>query len=226
MPTPFHSRALLTWALAAAVTLAGCASTREPDESLAGATPSNVAQGVLPALGELPVLMLPVQRAAVEPGLPWTLPGGAAGATRMADSVLNDVLVLRGAGSKWQFAEQARRTARRNPTYVADPDALAVNSLARLRPGDALLEPLASELRGLVALGDARHVLLPVELRAQPAEGDPPGTARMVLLLAAVDARLSQLLWMGPIAGDPATAFNAAAVESVAAKLADLVVAR
>src|SRR5690606_10499388 len=122
--------------------------------------------------------------------------------------------------------EQARRTARRNPTYVADPDALAVNSLARLRPGDALLEPLASELRGLVALGDARHVLLPVELRAQPAEGDPPGTARMVLLLAAVDARLSQLLWMGPIAGDPATAFNAAAVESVAAKLADLVVAR
>src|SRR5690606_2258288 len=143
-----------------------------------------------------------------------------------ADSLISDVLVLRGAGSKWLFADAARRSARRNPTYVANPDALAVSALARLRPGDPVPEPLASEIRGLVSLGDARHVLLPVELRGQPLEGDPPGTGRAMLLIAAIDARMSQLLWMGPVMGEPAPEFDAAAVESAVAKLADLIMTR
>lgn len=180
----------------------------------------------MPALGELPVLVLPVQRVAVDGGLDWTPPGGARATLRMADSLINDVLVMRGAGSKWQFAEDARRAARRNPTYVSNPDALAVSSLNRLAPGDPLPEPLASELRTLVAMGDARHVLLPVELRGHAETGGEVVVGRAVLIVAVMDARLSQLLWIGPVMGEPAPEFTAAAVESAVAKLADLIVAR
>lgn len=183
------------------------------------------AQGVFPALAELPVLVVPVQRASgtSEPG--WRPPGGNA-ARQLADSIISDALLMRGAGSKWQFAEEARRVARRNPTHAADPDALAVSSLFSLRAGDALLEPLASELRGLVALGEARHVLVPMAMHAERDESDPPGTARVVFTIAVVDARLSRVLWIGPVPGEPATEFNAAAIESAATNLANLIVAR
>lgn len=233
MLTPSHFGArdgrsvpVMACSLLAAVVLAGCSSTRQPDPPLGGAGASTVAEGVMPALGELPVLVLPVQRVVVDGALGWAAPGGARSAAQMSDSVISDVLVMRGAGSKWQFADHARRTARRNPTYAADPDALAVGALARLRPGDAIPEPLASEIRGLVALGEARHVLLPVEVRAHRVDTDPDGTGRVSLLIAAIDARLSQLLWIGPVMGDPSQEFTAAAMESAAARLADLILAR
>lgn len=224
MQTPIRFPTILATLAVAAVLALGCAPRQQP--GVPAGTPATAPADILPGLAELPVLVAPVQRASVTPGLGWTLPGGEAGTRRMADSVLADVLVMRGAGRNWQFADAVRRAARRNPTYAADPDALAIGALGRLKPGDTLPEPLASQLRGLVALSDARHVLLPLELRAEPPEGEGSGTGRATLLVAAVDARLSQLLWLGPVSGAPAPGFTPAAVESAAAHLADLILAR
>jgi hypothetical protein len=60
---------------------------------------------------------------------------------------------------------------------------------APARADGAVPDPLASQLRTVVALNDARYALVPAELRVSR---DRAGTARLVLRLALVDARASQ----------------------------------
>lgn len=139
------------------------------------------------------------------------------------DAELSAALEQREATPQWVFAEELGRAAARNPTYAPDPYALA---LGRLRPPirrsvGQLPEPLASQLRTLVALFDnARYVLLPVEIRFEPAEN---GTGRAVLFLVLVDARLSQPVWMGEVAGVAESDFSPALAATLAARVADLV---
>jgi hypothetical protein len=86
-----------------------------------------------------------------------------------------------------------------------------------------LTEPLASQLRTLIALHeDARLVLAPVELRFEPAGTGGRGVLRLVL----VDPRMSVTRWIGEIASDPAPAYGPVISASIASKLANLVAAR
>ena len=67
---------------------------------------------------------------------------------------------------------------RRNPTYATDPHALAEEPLRSpsLSGDQRLPEPIASQLRTIVALhDDARLVLAPVELRIEAATGGQRG---------------------------------------------------
>jgi hypothetical protein len=67
---------------------------------------------------------------------------------------------------------------------------------------------------------DARLVLAPVELRLEPAG---PAAGRGVLRLVLMDARMSNIRWIGSVGGDSAGAYGPAVTASVAAKLAGVV---
>jgi hypothetical protein len=84
-----------------------------------------------------------------------------------------------------------------------------------------LPEPLASQIRTMVALhDDVRLVLAPVELRLEKA-GATGG--RGILRLVLVDARASNVRWIGQVAGDEAPAFGPVVTASLAARLANVV---
>lgn len=138
------------------------------------------------------------------------------------DSAIERVLGERGFRTSWVYPEALARSAKRNAGYVADPYALAAD---RLRPlarttDNRLREPLATQMRGLVALNDARYAVFPVELRFEPAGR---GVARPVVRVVLIDARLSTVRWQGDVRGEPAAELTPALLDSVASSLANLV---
>jgi hypothetical protein len=139
------------------------------------------------------------------------------------DATLSAALTERGMGSAWALPADVVRAAKRNAPYAADPHALAVTGLLprRTAPTDDLAQPLASQLRMLVALTDARYALVPVELRLEKGVG----AGRAVLHLALLDARAAQVTWAGDVAGDTASTLSPALAASVAMRVADLIAA-
>ena len=140
------------------------------------------------------------------------------------DSAIERSLGDRGFRTSWTYPPALARSAKRNAGYVTDPYSLAAE---RLRSGvrmadDRLAEPLASQLRGIVAVTDARYALFPVELRFERAAD---GMIRPVLHVALLDARGSSVRWMGDVRGAAATNITPTTLESVAFALADLVAA-
>lgn len=222
-------------ALALPALLAACAS--RPAGTVTAGAPASGAPAAAPEIarplgglvGER-VAVAPVQRLRV---LDSTLAGGAsaadvAGYLRGLDSAIAVAAAER--SSAWVYAPAVSRTAGRNPTYSPDVHRLAVSPLLpgrRLGPDNAVPDPLASQLRTLVALNDARHVVVPAELRLEPAPG--AARARLVLRIALVDARASQLRWGGEIAADlapaPAPALSPRAAATLATRFADLIAA-
>lgn len=130
----------------------------------------------------------------------------------------------RGFRTKWVFPEQLVRSAQRNAAHSPDPRALAAEGLrplARRRSDGQLGEPLASQLRALVALHGARYALFPVELRFEKIGG----SGRAVLHVLLLDARLSRATWGGDVRGDTASTYGRGAIASVANNLGDLIAA-
>jgi hypothetical protein len=130
------------------------------------------------------------------------------------DSAVQAVLAERGIGKKWGYAADVIRAARRNPTYASDPHSLGVGRWRNTPPqaGEELPGVLADNLRSVTALGDARHVLIPVELRAA---GDA-----VVLRLVMVDTRTRTVTW----AGDLLSPAGARMIEELATRVANLIV--
>lgn len=184
------------------------ASLRRPFEGLAGQH----------------ILVLPMQYLIFADSLGW---GGQAPPVRVylqtVDEEITFALRERGLQANWTFSDAVTRSAKRNVGFAADPHALEAGQLRTgAKVDDFLLrEPLASQLRSLIALNDARYVLFPVELRFGNAEGTAAGQAR--LRIAIVDARRSQLQWAGDIVGAPANTFSPAIAADLASRLADLI---
>jgi hypothetical protein len=143
---------------------------------------------------------------------------------RSLDDAIGTELAARGLKSQWIFPPDLARAARRNPTYAVDPYALAADPLRapHLAPADKLREPLASQIRTMIALHDARVVLLPVELRF---EKDRTGQGIAVLRLALLDGRLSEVRWVGEVRSTPSATLSPDVVSSLAAHLGDLIAA-
>jgi hypothetical protein len=129
----------------------------------------------------------------------------------------------RGVKRVWVFSPAVDAMVRRNAAYAPDPHALAAQWLRFPGPKrlpEQIPEPLASQLRTLVALQeDGQLVMLPVELRFEPADA---GQERAVLRVVVIDARRSKIIWMADVASDPAPAFGPALAASLAGHLADL----
>jgi hypothetical protein len=214
------------------VAAAGCANAGP-------ATAQAPASRPLAAFAARPVLVLPTRYLGPDGSLGWGAQIGD------PESYLGDIdaeivfaLGARGVKNMWVFPSAIAASVRRNPTYAADPHQLAADWLRppMKKPPEQLPEPIASQLRSLVALQEgAQYVLLPVEVRFEPVELAASATAatgaavaadragRAVLRVVLLDARRSRIVWMGDVSSDPSSSFSPALAASAAEHLADLV---
>ena len=161
------------------------------------------------------------QRVAVTPVQAWradslgwsaNAPGDSLRAA--LDSAIAREFRERGMASRWAYAADVMRSARRNPTLRADPAMLGIGRWRGMPPkaGDPVPQVVADNLRTVSALGDTRYALIPVELRGA---GDDA-----VLRVVIADTRRRIVVWTADLiaAGSPD------ATAAVARRLADLVV--
>jgi hypothetical protein len=213
----------LGWALAVSATACGGSS---PQTQAQAPAPRELPEHSLSGLAAQHVVLLPTYAARIDPKLAWSSAvGRLADVQRTLDADLLAALEERGLRKVWIFPEDLAQSHRRNASYSTDPYALAEEPLrsSLLAVDQRLPEPLASQLRTLIALHeDARLVLAPVELRLEPAGTGGRGVLRLVL----VDPRMSVTRWIGEVASDPAPAYGPVISASIASKLANLVTAR
>ena len=154
--------------------------------------------------------------------------GRARDVLRTMDADIAAALEDRGLRRGWVLPSDLSQSYTRNPTYAPDPYALAEESLRSptFTVGTRLSEPLASQLRTMIALHEnARLVLVPVELRLERA-GTGTTAARAALRLALLDPRFSEARWVGEVRGDTASTLTPELTASVARKLVDLIAQR
>jgi hypothetical protein len=178
----------------------------------------------LSGLARQHIILLPTYAVRVAPGLDWSASiGRPIDVQHTLDADIHAALEERGIDKTWVFPAQLEQAFKRNSTYAADPYTLAEEPLRgpALAADARLPEPLASQIRTMVALhDDVRLVLAPVELRLEKA-GVSGG--RGVLRLVLLDARASNVRWIGQVAGDEAPAFGPVVTASLAARLANVV---
>jgi hypothetical protein len=141
------------------------------------------------------------------------------------DDALEAELGARGLKSRWVFPDALVRAGRINPAYAVDPYTIAASPLRgdKVAADARLADPLASQLRTMIALQEsARVILIPVELRFDKM-ADGRGVA--VVRLALVDGRLSEVRWMGDVSSAPAATFSRDLLTSLVAHTADLIAA-
>jgi len=196
-----------------------------------GGSPRNQPQSAAPsrplaALAGQRVVVLPVHYLRGGDSLGW---GAQTGATREYLGGLDDEIAFalkeRGFQTAWAFPEDVKRTARRNSAYVSDPHSLAaegMRGLLRTEKDRRVLDPLATQIRSLVGLLDARFALLPVEVRF---EKTPNGSGVALLRIVLIDARASEVTWQADIMSDPSPTLSPALLASLAGHLADLIAA-
>jgi hypothetical protein len=170
------------------------------------------------------IAVLPTYTVRVMPGLSWASSVGSTSELRKTlDADIASAFDERGLRKAWLFPEELERSYKRNTTYAADPYSLAEEPLRApaLMVDARLPEPFASQIRTLVALhDDTRLVLAPVELRLEPTGA---GRGRGVLRLVLVDARTSNVRWIGEIPSDTVSTFGPVITADIAAKLANVV---
>jgi hypothetical protein len=172
------------------------------------------------------VIVTPLNRLREADALGWTqqIPRSRE-FMRAFDAALETELGARGLGTRWVYAGALERAARSNPSHAVDPYTL---TLAPLRSAEAvagrrLADPLASQLRTMIALQEsARVLMLPVELSFDRL-ADGRGVA--VLRLAVVDGRTTEIRWLGDVRSDPTSDFSRELLTSLAARTADLIAA-
>jgi hypothetical protein len=214
MRTSAHHLLLI---LATALVVAACggkntASTQSaPDLTLA-------------SLAAQRIVVLPTYTARAAPELEWTEAiGRLRDLPRALDTAIANALADRGATKGWILPDALAASHRRNASYGADPYMLAEEPLrsTSLARAQRLPEPLASQVRTIVALHDeARYLLAPVELRFERA-GSTMGRATLRLVL--LDARASEVRWLGDVRTDSVPAYTRNLLVIVASRVADLV---
>lgn len=171
------------------------------------------------------MLIAPTQSIKVAPELAWTGLPRTADILAALDRAVSDSLRARVGDPQWVYPNALLESAQNNPTYATDPRALSVQPLkaSKLVIAQRLPEPLASQLRTMLALHDGRLILIPVELRF---ERTATGVAHPALRLVLVDPRLSEIKWFGDVAGLDSPTFSNAFTAQIAGRIADLFVAK
>ena len=210
-----------------AALLYGCAS--------APAKPAEEAQPLNPLAAMIgrQLLVLPAQFLAVgNSGGGWDIVPAGPSLLPILDQEIEDVFRARGVRNNWTFARQITEAANRNGGLVGDPRELHATGIRRVKPGDTPLpEPLASDIRNLVALTSARYVLIPLEVHLDTKDNVRTGAMRVLL----VDSRTARVTWADDIDAPPdrdplvvSDAFTPYGfrrlAKVLAAKLADMVV--
>jgi hypothetical protein len=207
-----------------AVIEGGTASGQQPSSSKpvqGGAQPQTSRRPLEALVGEH-ILVLPAQYVTFADSLGWagTIPS-IRDYLGTLDDELTFALAERGLKGRWTFADGITRAVKRNPQITADPHAIDATEVRIGSHPDEwqLHDPFASQLRSLIALSEARYVLIPVELRLSSSHGLGHATLHVVL----IDARRSHVQWMGDISGAPMAKFTPAIAADIASRLAEMV---
>jgi hypothetical protein len=202
--------------------LASCGGNKVAAEAPAPA-PLEPQARPLAALAAQHVIVAPTYRLRGADALGW---GTQIPKSREYLKTLDDEIALvlgeRGLKTQWIYPADLVRSMRKNPTYAIDPYTLAADPLRNpnLPAGAKLTDPLVTQLRTLVALQDARAVLMPVELRF---EKDKSGQGIAILRLALLDGRLGEVRWVSEVKSDPSPTLSRALLTGLAGRIADLI---
>jgi hypothetical protein len=197
----------------------GCSSSSKPATAPAP-------ERALAGMAGQHVIVTPAYAFVMAPDVGWSV-SRPTEVLRTLDADIAAALEERGLKGQWIFASSLVQNYQRNPTYATDPYKLSMEQLRSpaLESGALLGEPLASQLRTMIALTDARYVLAPVELKVEHVGTGRSGGGRGELRLVLIDARRSDVRWIGRVDGDTSATMGPAVTASVAAKVADLVTA-
>ena len=175
-------------------------------------------------------IVAPTSAIRIAPELSWSSQAAPRELLRALDDDIGAALAERGLKTNWVMPADLALSYKRNPTYATDPYALAEESLRSpgFTVGTRLTEPLASQLRTMIALHEnARAVLLPIELRFERADAtSSAGMARATLRLALVDPRFSEARWVGTVNSDTTSADPRVLTRALARGVADLIISR
>jgi hypothetical protein len=136
------------------------------------------------------------------------------------DSLLSEALNEHGLSGTWATPAEVIRSAKRNG--MGDPRNLGAFPIRYGVDKDAQLpDPLAGNLRRVVALHDARYTLVPVELHVNAEKTGGHLGVRLLL----VDARLNAPLWQADLIGVSGASYTPMMLQKLATRVAELVVA-
>ena len=204
--------------LAAFVAL-GAACASKPPETDASPT----VMRPLERMAGQQIVVFPVQYLASTDTLGWQqqIPNRAAYLAALDDQI-EAAMTSRGIKS-WAFGREVERASKMNSILMTDARSLSAEWLrGRTLPETTVRDPLAQQVRGLVALKGSRYALLPVEVRLQ---NRGPGTGVAILRVVMIDSRMALIKWVGEVESDPTRTFSPALAANVAAHFADLVLA-
>jgi hypothetical protein len=182
-------------------------------------------QGALPLspFAAHKVSVLPVQFLRADNGAPVSTVDWTTFRKELDDSI-GTAIAERGVGKKWAYAADVARMAKRNAGYVSDPYTLGAGSLRTrpLKPEEQAPRTVIDNMRSLIALGDSRYALVPVELAFARKDSAWVANLRLVLL----DGRAGQVVWFVDLPMEVGSAFGSAGAGALAQRVADLVASR
>lgn len=200
-----HHRTLHLAATLLFVAVPACAqATKEAKEPKAAPAPALL----LSPLAGQSIPVLPLTYIVADSAAGAALPTDLHTRLRWADSLIGEVLQMRGPEVTWLLGDELRRIARRAPGTINDPDKMG-QAMLRADGLKRIPDPLFSQLRMLAALTNGRQVMVPAAVRFQSA----PGGVRAEVVLVLADARSGALLWRSTpfaIAATPSAALAAA----------------
>jgi len=202
---------------------------RAPTPPSTTATPAEPVRS-LAALKAVPIVVTPAHTVRGGDVMGWSSRLVSREFLRGLDAEIAYVLRERGMDSVWRLPERLMADYRRNPTLGVNPQQLSADQLRNpaLKVAQRVMEPLATQLRALAALHDGRLVLVPVEVRFEPegtAPAGQPAPGRAVLRLVLVDARSTEVRWIGEVKSDVATSPSKAVEATLGLRVGDLVTA-
>jgi hypothetical protein len=208
MKKAFRRSSLLSLVFAAA-----CASAGAP-----GADPASDT-ALLSGYSGRAVLVLPLQQVSETPGLSLSRSDAAAAFREEMDYEIRFAFGD-SPPARWVFAPAIIESSKRNIGVSADPLKLSVEGLTEKlpEPEDAVSETLRTQIRQLLALTDARYVLLPVNVRVSKTGQN--GMQRATMRVVLIDARLARVRWAEDISTEPAPTLNRAVAAALASRLA------
>ena len=164
------------------------------------------------------VLVLPVQQVSENPGLSSSRSQEAAVFREMMDYEIRFAFGD-SPPARWVFAPTIIAASKRNIGVSADPLKLTVEGLNEKlpEPEESISETLRTQVRQIVALTDARYVLLPVYVRTLER---PNGIRRATMRVVLIDARLAQVRWAEDISTEPAASLSRAVAAALSSRLA------
>jgi len=168
------------------------------------------------------VMVLPVQLFRADTGA-WIDVHGWEKFRRELDDSIGSIISARGVGRAWKYAADVERIAKRNPDYVNDPTSMGVQPMlaALYKIGDPLPDPFVTNLRRLIALGDSRYALVPIDAWFVTKSGQQI----VVIKLALADGQGGTIVWLGEIGTDPATKMPPDLINILATRIANLIIA-